>query len=256
MSNATAHLFDAAHDHFDALTGPLWNPVGRATIAVARPVTGERVFDACCGAGASAIPAAEAVGPGGRVDAVDLSKRLLALGRSRAVGLPQLTFHQADVTAWTGGPYDLLQCVLGIFFLPDMAAAARAMARQLRPGGRFVATVWHRAAMAPLPRLLAAALAPEVTPATSGSANRLNTAEALTGLLRAASLSQVHVTTVPMTIPLNPDLAWSLVLGSAMRARLSALDAGAVERTRQRFQRSLDADALDATILIGSGIAA
>ena len=72
---------------------------------------------------------------GSTVDAVDLSGRLLALGRSRGAGLPQLSFHQADVTTWTGGPYDVLQCALGIFFLPDMTAATRAMARQLRPGG-------------------------------------------------------------------------------------------------------------------------
>ena len=248
-------LFDAGRDHFDVLTGPLWEPVGRATVEVARPVAGERVFDACCGAGASAIPAAQAVGPDGRVDAVDLSGRLLALGRSRGAGLPQLSFHQADVTTWTGGPYDVLQCALGIFFLPDMTAATRAMARQLGPGGRFVATVWHQNAMAPLPQLLAAALAPESPPGTSGSANRLNTAEALTGLFHSADLDEVHVTTVPMAVPLTPELAWSVVLGSAMRARLSALDDDAVERTRQRFQHSLGTDTLDATILVGSGVA-
>jgi ubiquinone/menaquinone biosynthesis C-methylase UbiE len=121
--------FDAGHDHFDALTGPLWDPVGQATVAVTRPVPGERVFDACCGAGASAIPAAEAVGPDVRVDAVDLADRLLDLGRARAAGLPQLSFHHADVTTWAGGPYDAVQCVLGLFFLPDMTAGLRAMAR-------------------------------------------------------------------------------------------------------------------------------
>ena len=255
VSTLMGQLFDAGRDHFDVLTGPLWEPVGRATVEVARPVAAERVFDACCGAGASAILAAQAVGPDGRVDAVDLSGRLLALGRSRGAGLPQLSFHQADVTTWTGGPYDVLQCALGIFFLPDMTAATRAMARQLGPGGRFVATVWHQNAMAPLPQLLAAALAPESPPRTSGSANRLNTAEALTGLFHSADLDEVHVTTVPMAVPLTPELAWSVVLGSAMRARLSALDDDAVERTRQRFQHSLGTDTLDATILIGSGVA-
>jgi ubiquinone/menaquinone biosynthesis C-methylase UbiE len=255
VSSLIGQLFDAGRDHFDVLTGPLWEPVGRATVEVARPVAGERVFDACCGAGASAIPAAQAVGPDGRVDAVDLSGRLLALGRSRGAGLPQLSFYQADVTTWTGGPYDVVQCALGIFFLPDMTAATRAMARQLRPGGRFVATVWHQSAMAPLPELLAAALAPESPPRTSGSANRLNTAEALTGLFHSADLDEVHVITVPMAVPLTPELAWSVVLGSAMRARLSALDDDAVERTRQRFQQSLGTDTLDATILVGSGVA-
>ena len=217
-----------------------------------RPVRGERIFDACCGAGASAIPAAEAVGPDGRVDAVDLADRLLDLGRSRAAGLPQLSFHHADVTTWAGGPYDAVQCVLGIFFLPDMTAGLRAMAGQLRPGGRFVATVWHENALVPLNQLLAAALAPESPEPTSLVLHQLKAPEALTGLFRAAGLQQVQVTTVPMTMPLTPELAWSWALGSALRARLEGLDADAVERTRLRFQGALETDTLNTTILVAS----
>ncbi|WP_260478999.1 methyltransferase domain-containing protein [Kibdelosporangium aridum] len=47
--------------------------MGAATVAVAGPKPGDRVLDACCGAGASAVPAARLVGPEGVVDAVDLS---------------------------------------------------------------------------------------------------------------------------------------------------------------------------------------
>jgi methylase of polypeptide subunit release factors len=43
-----------------------------------------RVLDLCCGAGASAIPAAQAVGPTGRVLAVDVAEPLLETARTRA----------------------------------------------------------------------------------------------------------------------------------------------------------------------------
>lgn len=64
-----AGFFDAGHQHFLALSPSLWDPIGRASVAAAQPGTDQRVLDACCGAGASAIPTAEAVGATGIVDA-------------------------------------------------------------------------------------------------------------------------------------------------------------------------------------------
>jgi 2-polyprenyl-3-methyl-5-hydroxy-6-metoxy-1,4-benzoquinol methylase len=45
---------------------------------------GAKILDAACGTGASALPAAETVGPGGEVIAVDLAEKLLSLGRTKA----------------------------------------------------------------------------------------------------------------------------------------------------------------------------
>lgn len=69
------------------LSGPRTCPGRR--IATSPPALGDRVLDACCGAG-------------GLVDAVDLSGALVALRerRARQEGLANLRFHQHDVTAW------------------------------------------------------------------------------------------------------------------------------------------------------------
>lgn len=79
------------------LSGPRTCPGRR--IATSPPALGDRVLDACCGAG-------------GLVDAVDLSGALVALRerRARQEGLANLRFHQHDVTAWAargGDGYDL-----------------------------------------------------------------------------------------------------------------------------------------------------
>lgn len=58
----------------------------------------------------------------GTGDAVDLSEDLLANLERCGHSLPQLHSHRADVTAWERDEYDLVQCVLGIFFFPDMEA--------------------------------------------------------------------------------------------------------------------------------------
>jgi len=255
MTNVVGAVFDAGHEQFDTLTAGLWGPVGQATVDIARPADGEYVFDACCGAGASALPTAVAVGPHGRVDAVDLSERLVALGRSRAHDLPQVRFHHADVVTWGGGPYDLVQCVLGIFFLPDMVLGARAMAARLRPGGRFAVTVFTKGVLTPLPEILAEAVAQERTgPPASRASSRLSTPDLLTDLLVSAGLRNTRVETKPLTIGIEPAVAWALVQGSGLRRRLDdGLDAEAVERTRVRFQAAIDVESVDVSVLVGLG---
>src|SRR6478735_11350758 len=79
-----ASTYNAAADHFD--DGPLafWDRYGRKTIERLRLKPGSIVLDVGCGSGASAIPAATAVGPYGRVIGIDLAQRLLDIARRKA----------------------------------------------------------------------------------------------------------------------------------------------------------------------------
>ncbi|MFD0904494.1 class I SAM-dependent methyltransferase [Actinomadura sediminis] len=83
-SSQTGRVFDAAARDHGAAASLLWDPLGEAYVERVRPAPGERVLDACCGGGASAIAAGRAVGATGRVDAVDLAEGLVELGRRRA----------------------------------------------------------------------------------------------------------------------------------------------------------------------------
>src|SRR5215470_19101357 len=62
-----AFTYNAAADFFDASPLSFWDYFGRRTIELASLPNGSRVLDVCCGSGASALPAAEAVGPEGKV---------------------------------------------------------------------------------------------------------------------------------------------------------------------------------------------
>ena len=141
--------FDAAALDARRLAPLLWDPVAAATLDRSRPAAGERVLDACCGTGPSALPAARAVGQGGVVDAVDLAASATELLGQAAAGLPQLRVHAADVTTWGSGGYDLVQCVLGAFFFPDPEAGTEHLVARARSGGRIVLTIWRRGAMVP-----------------------------------------------------------------------------------------------------------
>src|SRR5215813_9304948 len=68
-----AATYDAAADHFDDEPLRFWERIGRSTVARLGLPAGANVLDVGCGTGASALPAAQAVGPGGSVLGVDLA---------------------------------------------------------------------------------------------------------------------------------------------------------------------------------------
>src|SRR5215470_5009789 len=94
-----AATYNAAADFYDHPTNTFWERFGRRTVERLRLVPGARVLDVCCGSGASAIAAAEAVGPSGSVLGVDVAENLLALARAkaRARGLANAEFRVGDM---------------------------------------------------------------------------------------------------------------------------------------------------------------
>jgi SAM-dependent methyltransferase len=83
-----AFTYNAIDDFFDAPPLAFWDRIGRRSVEKASLRPGAYVLNVCCGSGASAIPAAEVVGPTGRVVGVDLAENLLSLARSSSSNPP------------------------------------------------------------------------------------------------------------------------------------------------------------------------
>jgi len=115
-------------------------------VARARLQAGERVLDLGTGTGSVAIRAASLVGDGGHVTGVDISREMLALARERASahGLGNVTFREgrAEAIPVDSSSFDAVLASLSLMYVIDRVAAAREIARVLRPGARFVAAVW------------------------------------------------------------------------------------------------------------------
>jgi ubiquinone/menaquinone biosynthesis C-methylase UbiE len=79
-----ANVYNAAADHFDDAALGFWDRYGRKTVERLSLPAGASVLDVACGTGASALLAAEIVGPDGRVLGVDLAENLLELARAKA----------------------------------------------------------------------------------------------------------------------------------------------------------------------------
>ncbi len=264
QNDGTRRAFDAAAADFTALGRYLWGPIGAATVAAADPRPGYRVLDACCGTGASAIPAARLVGPGGVVDAVDVSGPMIEELRRQASDLPQLRAHHADVTTWEGGSYDVVQSALGIFFFPDMTAGTDRLIGLARPGGRVAFTIWRGEAMAAAGRHLGRAVA--AATATEPPAerkphliDRINQVDPFAAWLTERDLSDVDVQVNGQRLAMTPEVAWLVILGSGFRDALTSLAPHTVDTVRELYLTSLREDGateLDATTLIGVGTAA
>ena len=141
-----AFTYNAAADFYDASPLSFWDHFGRRTIELVSLPSGSRVLDVCCGAGASALPAAEAVGPLGNVIGVDLAKQLLESARTKAIQrrLANIEFEIGDMLSmrFPVASFNAVVCVFGIFFVPDMSKAVNELWSRIRPGGQLAVTTW------------------------------------------------------------------------------------------------------------------
>jgi SAM-dependent methyltransferase len=239
LKAASAATYAATADYFDASALSFWDRYGRRTVARFGLRLGDRVLDACCGTGASALPAAHEVGPDGHVLGVDISEPALALARAKArnQGLSNVEFRAADIER-TGLPsrsFDAVVCVFGIFFLPDIAAGIAELWRLVRPGGWLAITIWGPRLFEPAVGEFWAAVEGERPDLVGGFHpwTRVTDPAELAGLFVRAGAAEPVVAAEPGVLPLtSPDDWWTIVLGTGYRATVDQLDAEAAERVR------------------------
>ena len=228
---------DAGHDYV-AAAERFWGFGSRGTVARLALRGGERVLDVACGAGASAIPAARAVGPRGHVLALDAAEPMLGLGRERArnEGLANLEFAHADMTELDlpAGSFDAVVCVLGIFFVPDMVDQTARLWSLVAPGGRLAITTLGPRFLAPMIdafRHAAAAERPDVPLVLPWE--RTAEAATLAGILAGAGVPGPAIEHEQRRVALaSPDDWWQAVMGSGLRRHVVAIGPEPAERVR------------------------
>ena len=234
-----ATAYNAAADFYDDAANSFWERFGCRTIERLHLQPGARILDVCCGSGASAIPAAEKVGPKGYVLGIDLAEKLLELARMKASdrGLQNIEFRAGDLLdlRLPKSEFDAVVCVFGIFFVPDMPAAVRALWHVVRPGGQLAITTWG-------PRFF--------EPATTAFWNSVRTVrpelykgfnpwdricdpQSVRRMLSDAGVNEAEVVAEAgaHSVP-SPEAWWSAVIGSGYRGTLEQLDEKAREFVR------------------------
>jgi SAM-dependent methyltransferase len=228
---------------FDARAGTYnrneWHRhVANALVAHCQLRPGNTVLDAGTGTGFAAVAAARALGPQGRVIAVDLSAGMLAVARQQ-VHTPEMAaifWRQGDAVALADVPAGTVDAVLAaavLLYMP-VAGALREWHRVLKPGGTVGFTTMRagspRAAQLFRDAAAAAGILLEDPSAALGSEAACDAALRDAGFVTEA----VSSVAVPFSAQ-DASIAWVSNLGSPAHAAVQAIGADRLERMRTDF---------------------
>src|ERR1700759_1643618 len=234
--------YNAAADHFDDTPLGFWARTGAGTIQRLALVAGATVLDVGCGSGASAIPAAQAVGPSGHVVGVDLADRLLdrAREKSRHLGLGNIAFRHADMESldYSDGDFDAVVSVFSVFFVPDMTKQIAELWRMVKPGGELAITTWGPNAFEPAVTSFWAAVKMHAEPRLHfGGFNpwdRITTVAAVGELLTSAGVVGARIEEESSHQALrSPEDWWTVVSGSGFVWTVDQMGRETAERVRR-----------------------
>jgi ubiquinone/menaquinone biosynthesis C-methylase UbiE len=252
---------------YDRHLGPwMFEPFAQA---IAQRLTGvERdVLETAAGTGVVTRAVLAAL-PEAHLTATDLNGAMLDVARQRNPG-DRVRWQQADaqVLPFPDHAFDLVVCSFGVMFMPDKPAAYREARRVLRPGGRFLFTVWGQLDANPLSHIVndtVAAMFPEDPPQFMaripfghGDKDRLKAD------LRAAGFASVAIEEVSCEsdVASADGPATGLTQGTPLRGEIESRDPSrlleasnaSADALRQRFGDGAFRAPLRALIVTASG---
>ncbi len=158
-ADAVVDSSNAQMREYWSTAGPRWvaqqerldaqlEPYRDAVLTRAGLRAGARVLDVGCGCGATTLGAAERVGEGGKVVAIDLSGPMLERARQRlaAAGYgDRLEVVEGDAQSYPfeSGAFDVVLSRFGVMFFDDPPAAFANLARATQSGGRLAFACWQ-----------------------------------------------------------------------------------------------------------------
>jgi ubiquinone/menaquinone biosynthesis C-methylase UbiE len=232
-------VFDAIAAGYDHAALRFFVFAADRVVKILQPRPGQKILDIATGTGAVAIACAQAVSPGGRVMAIDLSQAMLdkALENARRIGLNNIDqFHMdADALEFRRQYFDHSVCSFGLFFLPDMSKALSEWVRVTRPGGKVLFTSFSNAAFEPMVNQFADQLAArgvemENPPMAS---RRLSDPDVCLELMQNAGLESARVEAAQVGYHLqNIEDWWAVIWNSGMRGLVQRLD----EKVQMEFK--------------------
>lgn len=141
-------VFSRAASTYDRIGPRFFAHFGRRLVEREHIAPGATVLDVAAGRGAVLFPAAQQVGPRGRVIGIDLSAEMVRetaaeiqdAGRSNA----EMLLMDAEELRFADASFDWVLCGFSLWFLPRPHLALAEFFRVLKPGGRVGITTWAK----------------------------------------------------------------------------------------------------------------
>jgi len=136
-----ATVWSSGGADYDRISGGIADSLEHCVLRL-DPRRGERILDVATGTGWTSRLVARR---GALVTGVDIASDLLAAASARAEteGLP-ISYRRGDAEAlpFDDASFDAVVSTVGVMFASDQEAAARELARVVKPGGRLAITTW------------------------------------------------------------------------------------------------------------------
>jgi len=208
---------------------------------------GQVILDVASGTGHAAVAAARAVGPQGRVVAVDASPEMYERAKQKVVrlGLTNVEVRQGDgaALALPVASFDAVICASAIYTFPDIPAALLEWRRVLKPGGRLAFSTLgagsdnlYRTLLQRYGVPLPAELPPQ----------RVDTTAKCEALLRGAGFDEIesHTEQLGYYLP-DAEQCWEIVWYTGARLPLTYLPPPVVERFKADYLAAVAASATE-----------
>jgi ubiquinone/menaquinone biosynthesis C-methylase UbiE len=131
---------------YDQYLGPMiFSPYADDMVARLADLRHGRVLETAAGTGVVTRALVSALPQGVSIVATDLNQPMLDHASSQ-LSSERVTWQQADaqMLPFPDGTFDAVVCQFGVMFFPDKPRAFAEALRVLKPGGRFLFSVWDR----------------------------------------------------------------------------------------------------------------
>ena len=252
-------LFNLVADHYDTPAQRYFPMTGDRIISLLKPAKGSKVLDIACGTGAVTTALAQAILPGGRVQAIDLANNMLDIAWQKIskLGLNNVDLHTMDAAKpdFKSNYFDAAICSFGIFFMPDMTAALKEWQRVLKPGGKLLFTSFADGAFGEPLQILRDDLAAHDILMDSQQVEQVATAEACRALLTQAGYTDAHIDHAQMGMHLaTMHDWWEIVTSSGLRGYIEQLPAETLTDFKQAHLARVGRLANDKGIWLDIGV--
>jgi ubiquinone/menaquinone biosynthesis C-methylase UbiE len=240
-----SEIFDRTASEYGQKSSSFFSYFGKRLVEHVNVLPGQHVLDIATGRGAVLFPLADAVGPLGKVVAIDISQQMIAVTSrevlERGINWVKLLCMDAEHLDFPDRSFDYVFCGFGLFFLPSIPSALVEFKRVLKPQGKLVVSTWG--ADSTLDLLINEEIK-KISETSSLIATPLWSDRELTKLLREASFEDIQI--FEETKIFSHETAeewWNSLWSHATRAKLEQISPDQLKNLREKvisMARSLD----------------